>query len=124
MAEINAGTLYDMNQSIMANIKGMSKEAYETAEKKLKAFFMNNIKEKYFMLLCKELSDYTVLMIDSTIKCGGAVSDLKETIKNRGIVLSISETDDNAFEIWIKTSADSTPHVYYLFPYGIGVIEV
>ena len=123
MADIQAGTLYEMNQSIMHTQKAMSKEDIEVALKEIKAYFMNNINEKYFMLLCKELSDYTVFNISSTMKCGFAANELKELMANRGKVLSITEAPGNAFEIWIKMSDTKEAHVYYLFPYKMGIIE-
>ena len=122
MAEINTGTLYEINQNIMKTQPIMKKKQLEEKEKEIKAFFMEEINSKYFMLLCKELSDYTVFVIPSVIRCGFAVSELNECLKNRGDILSIEKTEDGiAFEIWIKNAEDV--HVYYLFPYMDGIIE-
>ena len=123
MADIQAGTLYAINQSIMQNQNPMTKEERESASKKIKTYFMENIDEKYFMLLCKELSDYTIFNISSTIKCGFAADEFDETINNRGEVLSIADAPGNVFEIWIKMKNSKKVHAYYLFPYKLGVIE-
>jgi hypothetical protein len=32
--------------------------------------------------------------------------------------------DKDAIEIWIKYYADKEPHLYYFFPYDIGVITL
>jgi hypothetical protein len=123
MADIQAGTLYAMNQSIMQNQNPMTKEERGSASKKIKAYFMENIDEKYFMLLCKELSDYTIFNISSTMNCGFATNEFNETINNRGEVLSIADAPGNAFEIWIRMKDSKEVHAYYLFPYKLGVIE-
>ena len=124
MAEIEAGTLYSMNQTIMDSMKPIATEALDKAKRELQAYFMANIDEKYFMLLCKELSDYTVFIINSNLSCSVAVSELNETLDYRGEILSIGKTsDDTAFEIWIRTDEDKKVHVYYLFPYKAGIIE-
>ena len=122
MADINAGTLYDFNKGIMENLTPLKPEELEKKEKLIKAYFMENIGQKYFMLLCKELNDYTLFSISSVMKCGFAISELDEALKNRGKILSIDKDEDtNAFEIWIKD--DEGPHAWYLFKYGLGVIE-
>lgn len=122
MAEINTSTLYEINKSVMKTQPVMKKKQVEEKKKELKAFFMEKINDKYFMLLCKELSDYTVFIISSTMNCGFAVNELEECLNNRGDILSIERTEDNiAFEIWIKK--DEEAFVYYLFPYAKGIIE-
>ena len=122
MAEVSAGTLYEINQNVMKNQPEMTKKQIEEKKNQIKAYFMDRIDNKYFMLLCKELSDYTVFIIPSTIRCGFAVKELMECFKNRGEIQSIETTEDDfALEIWIK--ADDESHVYYLFPYKNGIIE-
>lgn len=124
MAEVEMGTVYSMNQAFMENEKSIPKDKLKEKEKFLKAYFMEHIDEKYFMLLCKELSDYTVFVIDSKMKCGVAVQELTECLKNRGKILAIDSAEGNAYEIWIRTTEDNACHAYYLFPYKMGIIEV
>lgn len=124
MAEVNAGTVYSMNQAIMDNMKCLSKEAKEKAKKELKAYFLANADEKYFMLLCKELSDYTIFVLSSGLKSELAANELEETLSNRGKILAVDSAEGNAYEIWVRTDEDKMCHAYYLFPYKMGIIEV
>lgn len=123
--EMSAGTLYAINQNIMKTQDVLKKAQLEKKKKELKTFFMEKINSKYFMLLCKELSDYTIFVIPSNLKCEIAVNELEECLVNRGEILSINKTEDQAaFEIWIrKRDSSKDVHAYYLFPYSNGVIE-
>lgn len=82
----------------------------------------------YAMLLCHELRDYTVFSMyrntGNSNPPAVAAKELMLLINERGIVYSIEETDDNAWEIWIETNIDNQLHVYYLFRYDEAVIEV
>jgi hypothetical protein len=124
MAELDAGTLYDVNQTLMEKAPKISKERYDSAKKEIKSFFMEKGTNSYFMLLCKEKSDYTVFHIKSVLSCGLAVKELNTTLKNRGSILSIEKAENEpAFEIWVRTEDDNTAHAYYLFDYQFGIIE-
>lgn len=123
MADISAGTLYEINQSIMSTQTKMTKKEWDTATKVIKAYFRNNAEQKYFMLLCKEIADYTIFVLSASLSSEIACNELKELITERGEILSIEENDNSAIEIWIKRNDDNTPHAYYLFQYGRAVIE-
>lgn len=81
-------------------------------------------KHKYFMLLCKERSDYTLFnMIDANFDMAELKDALWDCFINRGEVYDIHfEKNTNAYEVWLKI--DEGFYVYYLFPYDIGVIEI
>ena len=128
--EISGSSLYEMNQIIMQSEPLMSKEdTLKSIEKLAIWIYDKSNTEKYFMMLCKDLSDYTVFNIDKE-NTGNAVAhhcntmavDVIDCIKNRGDLISIEETEDkNAWEIWIKIM-DKT-YAFYLFPYTSAVIE-
>ena len=122
MSEIALGTMYQLNKVAMNKLKPLLSIEKVNKEKELKAFFMNNSSEKYFMLMCKEQSDYTIFHIPDIKRCGIAVKELFECCDVRGEILAIDPAkDSNAFEIWIKSNDES--YVYYLFPYTAGEIE-
>jgi hypothetical protein len=77
--------------------------------------------KKYWMLLCKELADYTVFY--ATGKSENPGEDLFETLTNRGIVLDLTQLEDGNYEVWIKDMSGE-PYVYYLFDYSFGIVEV
>ena len=123
MSEIGLGTLYDMNKNAMDNEKPLSSYALRNRLDLVKKYFQDN--GKYFMLLCKEQSDYTVFRLtEKTItNVNKTASILGECLVNRGEVLSIDKHDlGPALEIWIRIEGEN--FVYYLFPYDDAIIEV
>ena len=122
MSEIALGTMYELNKVAMNKLEPLTSYEKENKSKELKSFFMRNSSEKYFMLMCKEQSDYTIFHIPDIKRSGIAVKELFEFCDVRGKLLSIDPAkDSNAFEIWIKDNDEA--FVYYLFPYTAGVIE-
>lgn len=123
MAEIEGGTLYDINKKLMANEKKLSGFDLIGKKKSLQAYFSNSI-SNYFMMLCKEKSDYTLFKLSNhTTSSYQAAEEVLLCMKERGTILSIDRTPDNiAYEIWIRDEEDDNS-CYYLFEYDKGVIE-
>lgn len=122
MAEIQGQTLYELNQQLMSNEKKMSGLDLINRKKSLEAFFKNS-SAAYFMMLCKERSDYTLFHLKSNKSYQKAAEEVMECIKERGTILSIDRTSDNiAYEIWIRDEEEINS-CYYLFEYDKGVIE-
>ena len=125
MSDINVGTLYDVNKNLMLQEKELSENKLRKALDKVSVFLYSK-ENMYYMLLCKEKSDYTIfhLAMNNLPSCKYLVSvDLKECLQNRGNILSIEATKDGmAYEIWLKI--DNEAFCYYLFPYDLGIIEV
>lgn len=120
MADIEMN-LYDMNKQIM-NQKaplGLDEIKNEIAEI---AAWLSYEKDKYFMLLCHEQRDYTLLHFTGTNKRVYEASlELRDVLECRGIILDIAY-DQNCYSIWMRIDDDS--FLYHLFPYDIGVVEV
>ena len=125
--EVAIGSLYEANQLIMKDETPFSKAEIIAAMEQIAIWVHDNAaSEKYYMMLCKELSDYTVFDLNEKGNtphyCNTMAADVIDCIQNRGTLLSIEATEDNkAWEIWIKM-IDGT-HAYYLFPYTSAVIE-
>ena len=123
MADVEMGTLYDMNKELMKSQKPLSKTKLREKKKELSLFFSE---DKYFMLLCHELRDYTVFRQNSLTGKSAEESAqilVDECLQNRGEIISIEKTEDDlAYEIWIKQEEEA--FCYYLFPYTQAVIEV
>ena len=128
-SEVALGNLYDMNKQMMANEPVMSKEEIQTAKEQLRAWFTHNFTQKYFMLLCHELRDYTLFNLDKTDSWKmakpqtilTAADDVVECMSNRGSLLVMDQQEDNTWELWIRN--DEGCFAYYLFPYGTAVLE-
>lgn len=121
MSEIEIGTLYDMNKELMKTAKPLDNKEINKQLVRVKDFFSGD-EVRYYMLLSKERSDYTVFRLKNSLSSTKAIKDLKECLNNRGEILSIEKTEDNvAFEIWLRIDGEN--FVYYLFRYDFGVIE-
>lgn len=125
MAEINGGTLYEINQNLMKNEKKMSDFDIQSKKKYVEKYFEKS-PYSYFMLLCHDARDYTLFKLTTNSSAEIAAKELIECLKNRGMILSIDKVSEtNAFEIWIRVLQDSEEKnlCYYLFNYDEGVIE-
>lgn len=123
-SKMTLGTLYDFNKQLMSQAKELRRIDFKDSLNQIKDFIKEK-NNKYFMLLCKERSDYTVFILFKNEDFDRQIfkKELSECLTNRGQILSIEETKDKqAYEIWIKI--DEEAFVYYLFPYDLGVIEV
>lgn len=123
--EINLGSLYDMNKQLMEQVGGpISELALYPYQTKIEDWFNWNI-DSYAMLLCHERRDYTVFHLYEKQNPNPPAIAAKELINcllNRGEILSIEETNDKAWEIWLRI--DKEIYCYYLFNYDNAVIEV
>ena len=127
---VSLGNLYDMNQQLMAHEPIISDEARYIAGQQLEDWLMERFMQKYFMLLCHERRDYTVLNLNKQEALGRpnelisrcAREDIFECLDNRGDLLAAQLQEDGVWEFWIRTINNECA-AYYLFPYGAAVIE-
>lgn len=132
MAEINMGSLYEVNKSFMDNLKPIDKEK---SIEKFAAEVKDLINKDYLMLLCNDRRDFSIILNHSK-NINTLANELYNTMENRGKILSIDLQKDGAVEIWVreykpqqnkKTHTVKIEHenyVYYLFDYTNGIIEV
>ena len=128
-SDVSLGTLYEVNQQLMANEPPMDMIHIQQVKEDLRTWLTHNFKEQYFMLLCHELRDYTLFNLDKTSTWAianpttimQAANDVIECMTNRGILLGAEEQEDGAWELWIRNPEGC--FAYYLFPYGNAVIE-
>ncbi len=126
--QISNFSTYEANKMLIAqNGKPISKLKLNTTIGDMAVRFRKWVwdnKCKYFMLLCKDRSDYTLFnIVDSNFDMQELKSALKDCFVNRGDVYDIHyEKNTDAYEIWLKIEDEF--YAYYLFPYDIGVIEI
>jgi hypothetical protein len=116
-------TLYEVNQQLVAQLPNMTREKIEE-KKEMFNNFLKKESAEYYMMLCKELSYYTIFRVLSNDYIGPTCfTEVVECLLEfTDGIKSITETDDgNAIEIWVKK--DDTCHVVYFFNYTHGVIE-
>lgn len=128
-SEVTLGNLYDMNKQLMAQEPEITKAELRLAKEHLRDWITHNYKQKYLMLLCHELRDYTLFNLDKTSSWAIAkpqmvydvAEDIIECMTNRGQLLVVDEQEDNTWELWIRNPEGC--FAYYLFPYGEAVLE-
>ena len=114
--------LYELNKQAMAQMPALTNEEIDKKKKLLKNYQMHNVNQ-YFMLLCKDISYYTLFAINNEEHIPDRFQDVViECAQNVGTLVSIEEEKDaGSIEIWVKPK-DGEPLVMYLFGYDRGVI--
>ena len=109
--------LYDLNKTIIAQLPIAGEDELLTAEKVINDY-CNAQNSSYFMLLCRDISYYTVFTNDTSkeqldfCSVGEAVISCAVDV---GMIVSVSLTEDkNAIEIWVKNTDDMV-YCMYLF---------
>ena len=118
-------SLYDINKNFMAGQPALSQDELTAGLKVIENYVFDTYKNStYFMLLCKELSYYTMFVRDSksstNILTNEVLNCLQWIAKD---ILSIElNTTNNTPEIWIRTPEEEIVCMYF-FNYGDGVID-
>lgn len=119
------GTVYETMKDVMRGMKPLTE--LQIPQEIEKIFnFTNNIPNRHYMLLNKELSDYTIFQFENFYNDWGTKKaqlnkDIYECLTNRGKIISINE-EDNEIEIWLLINDEA--YCYHFFPYDRGVIEI
>lgn len=117
-------TLYELNQQLIANLPIYDEEKWQEAEKILVAW-LNEHQDDYYMLLCKELSYYTLFDVSrEDLEITDFIKELFDILVDLGTVKDISIDTNDMIAIWLNWHGEETPRCFYLFPYGAGVVHV
>ena len=117
-------TLYQFNQNIMSSQPALSGDGVRKGQ--LEFFdWISKLPDnpKFYMLLCSELNYYTVFHINDTATKEDFWNELYDIAKGLG-TLKAMEIDSGCFSIWADWPQDNISHLFYLFPYDRGVVEV
>lgn len=122
---ITLGNLYELNKQALAKSNPLTEEEINNIKPQIEEWFNWQI-DGYAILLCRERYDFTIFHLYEKANPNPpaiAVSELIETLNNRGQILSIEKdtTNDKAWEIWIKI--EDKIFAYYLFNCDDWVIE-
>lgn len=116
-------SLYDINKMAINQMQPIKREDMKTLiYNPIEDFSKNNISVSYFMLLCKELSYYTVFHKQKNSTYISLAEGVMDCLSDLGDCYDLEyNKQNNNIEIWIKTYTNSEPVVLYLFPYDSGV---
>lgn len=121
MAELELN-LYDYSKQLVSQMKPLDPLEFNTQIAEI-GYSMS--KNKYTMLYCKDLSDFTIFVSKDDTGCPkNFATNLAETIANRGHLITTELQSDGAWEIWIRSRESKEDNVYYLFDYSNGIVEV
>lgn len=122
---VSIGSLYEMNKQLFKQINppGVKQISLELAN--IGAWMSSNYGAKYFMLLCKERSDYTMIHIND-FNFTQAVQEVKEVLEERGDIMGFDFVHgENAYQCWVRERGeDPQVYMFMLFDADWMVIEV
>lgn len=122
MSEVEMGTLYELNKQIMSQLPPQDKNTMNHNWNVIGDWFSKDQK-RWFMLMCKERSDFTLFHITDNQFTKG-VTELQEVLKERGEILAIQyQHGEDAFEIWVRESKDEV-YMFMLFEAEWMIVEV
>ena len=123
--KITVGSLYEMNKQLFKQIKPPSERIINLELANIGAWFSANINTKYYMLLCKERSDYTMFRLEN-FNYSKAVQELKEVLEERGDIMGFDFVHgENAYQCWVRERDDDhNVYMFMLFDADWMVVEV
>lgn len=110
--------IYDINKNMYMNCAPIAPADLDKFAPKIRDFGASQAND-YYMLLCKEISYYTLFCIDCQVKDKFETMVI-ECVQDIGDIVDIIINEDN-IEFW--TRKDEEVRCIYLFPYDKGVVK-
>lgn len=124
MSDIQCGNVYEWKQNEMSLQIPLDKETLVKNLANIGAWFSSDLTVQYYMLLNKELADYSIFNFLSHNFYKG-VQELEEVLDRCGFVQAIDYNHEhNYFEIWVKNRDTNNSHMYILFPCDDFILEI
>lgn len=106
-------TMYDFNKAVYQNMPPMKPNEFTENMVSISLWFSSKEKAKHFMLLCRELNDYTIFEFD-TYNYDDARNKLSALIVSRGNPMDVDYNHDtDTYDIWVKKNGEI--YMYKLF---------
>jgi len=123
MADVEIGTLYDLNKQIMSQLPPQDPQVFQKNLNLIGAWFSSTDKRHWFMLMCKERSDFTILhIVDANYL--KTLEELQEILQERGTIVAIQYVHgEDAFEIWVKDDKDEV-FMFMLFEASWMIVNI
>lgn len=124
-AKVNVGSLYDMNKQLFKQLKPPSKAVIDLELANIGAWFSSNFKTKYYMLLCKERSDYTLFHLEN-FNYDKAIQELREVLEERGDIMGFDFVHgENVYQCWVRErDKEHQVYMFMLFDADWMVVEI
>lgn len=123
--KVVVGSLYEMNQQLFKQMALPSKKKIDLDFANIGAWFSSHKDIKYYMLLCKERSDYTIFHFNG-FNFNKAVDELRATLEERGDIMGIDYIHgDDVFQCWVRERGeDPDVYMFMLFDANWMVVEI
>lgn len=118
-------TLYEFNQQGYDQMPDYNSEDLKRAKKKISKWLKEN-EAFYYAFICNELKYYTIFK-NSQKKLGAEVGPeiILEVASTLGTIKGIDLNDSKTgIEFWIKSTLDNKAHMFLMFKYDKGVIDL
>ena len=124
MAEIEAGNVFELNKQIRRKSSPMESEKLNEAITNLAGWCSFRCNARYYMLLCKERSDYTIFRLKN-FNYDQAGQEVKEVLESRGQIIGVDYLHGfDAYECWVKDPETDEPFMYMFFVCDDFIVEV
>ena len=120
----NLGSLYDMNRYFYSQMPDMDEKKKEELIMNIAMWFSSKPTNKFFMMLCRELNDYTIFHFEHPNYSKGK-TELEELLKSRGQVKDIYYNHDtDTYDFWLLSSLDGQIQMYKIFMCDDFIIQI
>ena len=124
--KVTMGSLYQMNQQIFKQMPALSPETLKIEFANIGAWFSAHYTKKYYMLLCKERSDYTLIHLND-FNFTQAIQEIQEVLEERGDILALDYVHgEDVYQCWVRerNNKEAIPYMFVLFEADWMVIDV
>lgn len=113
-------TLYDLNKIACSKLPPLNEEQLTKAKEEIKRFVTDS-DNTYFLMICKELSYYTMFITDS--ESNEDMADVViECLNALGILVSVEYSELKVIEAWIRDD-EGNAVIVFMTPYDQGVVK-
>lgn len=112
-------SLFEINQQLISQFNDFTNEDWVEAVEKIDKWH-DEIKSDYYMMLCKEISYYTVF-INGDYSHSSLGEMVRECLAFVGNVLTIDYSNKECLDIWIRINEET--QCLHLFNYTRGVVD-
>lgn len=114
---------YDIHKQLYKKMAMPTEDEIHSKLVSIGAWFSTHPQNDYYMLMCREIYDFTVFHFNN-MNYDQGMQEIKTTLNNRGQIIDITYSQENdSYECWIK-SKDGEVRMYLLFNCDFMVVEV
>lgn len=118
------GSLYDMNRYFYGQSPDMDPKKRDEMIMNISMWFSSKPGNKFFMMLCRELNDYTIFYFEHPNYSKGK-TELEELLKSRGIIKDIYYNHDtDTYDFWLLSALDGQIQMYKIFMCDDFIIQI